>query len=262
MTPKIRELLAPEKQSAVDRLLGTPDLRPVTIDQLPRTLAAGLVERDGSAGRTVLVFPRMSKALWEGPPLVAFVTALREAASVGGPRPARVAGSLPLSSDILGSVRRDGPRASMLAFVGVLAVIVAMVRSKAAGLYVIASLTIAVMWLAAATMVLGVKVNFANFIAFPITFGIGADYAVNVITRYVQDGKKDIVGTIRATGSAVALCSLATIIGYSALLVAENRALFYFGLVAVLGEVACLATAVTLLPAVLTLVARHRGEPE
>ncbi|MDB4992988.1 MAG: exporters of the superfamily [Myxococcaceae bacterium] len=259
MTPAIRALIPPDKQSQVDRLLGTEDLSPFTIAQLPRSLTTGLIERDGTSGRTILVFPRMSKALWQGPPLVALVTALREAASVGGPRPARVAGSLPLSADILASVRRDGPRASALAFFGVLVVVLGMVRKKSAGLYVIASLTVAVLWLGALTMLLGVKVNFANFIAFPITFGIGADYAVNVMTRYVQDGRRDIVGTIRATGSAVALCSLATIIGYSSLLVAENRALFYFGLVAVLGEVACLTTAVTLLPAVLMLVDRRRA---
>jgi uncharacterized membrane protein YdfJ with MMPL/SSD domain len=102
-----------------------------------------------------------------------------------------------------------------------------------------------------------VKINFANFIAFPITFGIGVDYSVNVMSRYVQDGRRDVARTIRATGSAVALCSLTTIIGYSSLLVAENRALFLFGVVAVLGEVACLTAALTLLPALLVLMERR-----
>jgi uncharacterized protein len=258
MTPKMRSLVAPEKREALDRILGASDAQPITIDQLPRTFTIGLVERDGSAGRTVLVFPRATKALWEGPPLVAYAGALREAATVTEPRPARVAGSLPLSADILASIRRDGPIATLLAFAGVLLTVLAMLRRTAA-LYVIASLTVAVLWLAAATMAFGVKINFANFIAFPITFGIGADYAVNVMSRYDQDKKHDLVGTIRATGSAVALCSLTTIIGYSSLLLAENRALFLFGLVAVLGEVACLTTAVTLLPAVLMLVERRRS---
>jgi predicted RND superfamily exporter protein len=112
-------------------------------------------------------------------------------------------------------------------------------------------------------MVLGVKINFANFIALPITFGIGVDYSVNVMSRYVQDGRRDVVTALRATGGAVALCSLTTIIGYSSLLVAENRALFLFGVVAVLGEIACLTTALTLLPAVLVLMERrgHAGGP-
>ena len=68
-------------------------------------------------------------------------------------------------------------------------------------------------------------INFANFIAFPITFGIGVDYAVNVIARYMQDGERDVTGAVRSTGGAVALCSMTTIIGYSSLLLAKNRAL-------------------------------------
>jgi predicted RND superfamily exporter protein len=260
MTPKLRSLVAPEKREALDRLLGEEDPKPITLKDLPRTFTTGLIERDGTAGRTVLVFPRWSRALWQGPPLVAFVSQLRAAAVTGGPRPARVAGALPLSADILGSIQRDGPMTSGIAFLGVLVVVLAMLRHQATSLYVVVSLTVGVLWLTAAIMVLGVKINFANFIAFPITFGIGVDYAVNVMSRYVQDGRHDVPGTIRATGSAVALCSLTTIIGYSSLLVAENRALFLFGVVAVLGELACLSTALTLLPAALiVLERRHEG---
>jgi len=257
MTPKMRSLLSPERRADLDRLLGDEDPKPVTIADLPRTFLLGLLERDGTAGRTVLVFPRPSKALWEGDPLVAFVGSLRSAATVGGPRPARVAGSLPLSADILGSVKRDGAIASAFAFFGVLAVVMIMLRRQSTTLYVIGSLTVGVLWLVAGTMWLGVKVNFANFIAFPITFGIGVDYSINMMSRYVQDGRHNVERTIRATGSAVALCSLTTIIGYSSLLVAENRALYLFGVVAVLGELATLTTALTLLPAVLVLVERR-----
>jgi predicted RND superfamily exporter protein len=266
MTPKLRSLLAPERRADLERLLGDENAKPVTLSDLPRTFMIGLLERDGTAGRTVLVFPRPSgaRALWEGAPLAAFVERLRAAGAEAAPRPARVAGSLPLSADILRSIQRDGAITSALAFFGVVAVVVLMLRRHTTALYVIGSLTVGVLWLVAATMVLGVKINFANFIAFPITFGIGVDYAVNVMSRYVQEGRRDVVRTIRATGSAVALCSFTTIIGYSSLLVAENRALFLFGVVAVLGEVACLTAALTLLPALLVLMERrarsgHKG---
>lgn len=208
----------------------------------------------------MLVFPRQSRALWEGPPLVAFVSSLRNIGAEVGPAPARVAGSLPISADILGSIQRDGPLASALALVGVVAVVFAMFRRQSTTLYVIGSLVVGVLWMTAAMMVLRVKINFANFIAFPITFGIGVDYAVNMMSRTVQDEKRDVVRAVTATGSAVALCSLTTIIGYSSLLMAENRALYLFGVLAVLGEIACLAAALTLLPAtVLVLGARDRG---
>lgn len=257
MTPKMRSLVAPERREQLDRLLGDGELGPIVLGDVPRTFTTGLVERDGTTGRSVLVFPRQSKAWWEGHQLISFVEQLRDIASVDGG--ARVAGSLPLSADIIASVQRDGAITSVIALVGVLATVIATLRWQAATLYVIGSLLVGVLWLTATTMVLGVRINFANFIAFPITFGIGVDYAVNVVSRYTQDDKRDIGKTLRATGSAVALCSLTTIIGYSSLLVAENRALFLFGVVAVLGEVACLTTALTLLPAALVRMERRRA---
>ena len=117
------------------------------------------------------------------------------------------------------------------------------------------------LWLLAITMKLGIKINFVNFIAFPITFGIGVDYAVNVMARYLRDGGRDVVAAVRGTGGAVGLCSLTTVIGYSSLLVAQNVGLFLFGLLAVLGEICCLTTAVIVLPAVLTIV-RPRSSPK
>ena len=251
MTPKMRSLVPEDKKKAVDELLGAEDLKPITLADLPHRLTTAMVERDGTVGRTVLVYPRKSHALWEGPGIQAFARTLREAAVDGPERPGRVAGSLPLSADILSSIRHDGPLASAFAFAGVIVVVVLLFRWRATTAFVIATLAVGVLWLAGAAMGLGVKINFANFIAFPITFGIGVDYSVNVMSRFVADGERDVKGAVRSTGSAVALCSLTTIIGYSSLLLAENRALFLFGVVAVLGEVACLSAALTVLPAVL-----------
>ena len=72
------------------------------------------------------------------------------------------------------------------------------------------------------------------------------------MTRDLQDGSRDVTGAVRSTGAAVGLCSLTTTIGYSSLLLAKNRALFLFGLTAVLGEVASPGRpAVVALPALL-----------
>jgi predicted RND superfamily exporter protein len=141
---------------------------------------------------------------------------------------------------------------------GVIATVLLLFRLSIATPFVIGSLVVGVLWMLTATTALGVKINFINVIAFPITFGIGVDYAVNVMGRYLQDGRNDVTAAIRATGGAVGLCSLTTIIGYSSLLVAQNRGLFLFGLVAVLGEITCLTTAVAVLPAALLIYQRHR----
>jgi hypothetical protein len=254
LTPKIRSLMSAEQLQDIDRLLGEKPLSPITPAEVPAPLLTGLRERDGTLGREVLVYPRPSKSLWQGAPLAQFVAILRDHArttTTPGQAPARVAGSLPLSADILASVRRDGLRASVVALLGVIAVVMLLLKGASGGLLVVASLVVAVTWLLALSMGLGVRVNFANFIAFPITFGIGVDYAVNVVTRDEQANKSDIGSVVRTTGGAVTLCSLTTIIGYSSLLMAENRGLFSFGMLAVMGEICCLSTAVVALPACL-----------
>jgi predicted RND superfamily exporter protein len=258
VTPKIRSGLSDSDRRNLDRLIGErgPPER-VVASEIPPVLTAGLRERDGTVGRAVLVFPNPSSTWWRGETISTYVKALREVAEAPvaqGGRPARVAGAPPLSSDIIVSMTRDGPLASLLAFVGVAATVVIIFRRGIATPFVIGSLVVGVLWLMALTMRLGIKINFVNFIAFPITFGIGVDYSVNVMARYLRDGSRDVGAAIRGAGGAVGLCSLTTIIGYSSLLVAQNVGLFLFGLLAVLGEITCLTTAVVVLPAVLSLV--------
>jgi len=262
MTARMRASVPDDKRKDVERLLDEASDKPVTIDDLPRTFTTGLREKDGHTDRIVLVYPKPSKELWEGRALASFVTRLRDIAAdtapAGAPA-ARVAGSLALSSDILESIRHDGPRASLAALLGVIAIVLLLFRLTIATAEVIGSLLVGVAWLLGFSIAFNIKINFANFIAFPITFGIGVEYAVNVMTRYMQDGAKNTGAAVRATGGAVALCSATTIIGYSSLLVAQNRALFLFGLLAVLGEITCLTTAIVALPGWLEWRNRRRA---
>src|SRR5262249_42173616 len=91
-----------------------------------------------------------------------------------------------------------------------------------------------------------VKMNFFNFVAIPITFGIGVDYAVNVMQRVLNGG--GVLPALRLTGGAVVLCSLTTTLGYLALLGSVNQAVRSLGMVAVLGGGLCLCSALLLRP--------------
>jgi hypothetical protein len=75
--------------------------------------------------------------------------------------------------------------------------------------------------------------------------------------RYVLEG--DVGRAVRAVGGALVLCSTTTIIGYGALLAADNQALRSFGAMAILGEVATLFAAVTMLPAAVAVLRRPSG---
>ena len=79
--------------------------------------------------------------------------------------------------------------------------------------------------------------------------GIGIDYAVNIVQRYLIEGKGGVLQTVRQTGGAVVLCSLTTTLGYLALVSSVNFAVRSLGVAAVLGEISCLLAAVLVLPA-------------
>ena len=104
------------------------------------------------------------------------------------------------------------------------------------------------------------KINFLNFIALPITFGIGVDYAVNVFHRYREEkNRKDVhqnddlpvIKAVYHTGGAVVLASMTTTIGWCSLLIAGNQAFVSFGRLAVIGEITCVTVAVLVIPSVL-----------
>src|SRR5262249_28553709 len=98
------------------------------------------------------------------------------------------------------------------------------------------------------------KINFLDFVALPITLGIGVDYAVNVVLRARAEGRHASTEALASTGGAVALCSWTTTIGYGSLLLSANAGIRSFGLMAIIGEMTCLLTALTVGPALLALL--------
>ena len=100
---------------------------------------------------------------------------------------------------------------------------------------------------------LDIKVNFLDFVALPITLGLGIDYAINVAHRHDEEDIPDPITTIRTSGSAVLICSMTTMIGYGSLLVSENLAIRGFGTASLIGVVTTVMTALVLVPALLAI---------
>jgi predicted RND superfamily exporter protein len=167
------------------------------------------------------------------------------------------------------AIRTDGKTVTLVALTGVMLLVLVMFGPKGA-LPVLGSLALGLFWLVGA---LGLwdrmgehawrgaysKLNFMNFVAVPITLGVGADYAANIWARLRGDKKVSVADAIGDTGSAVALCSLTTIIGYSTLLLSRNHALRSFGLVADLGELTCLFAALVTMPILGRAILRRRA---
>jgi predicted RND superfamily exporter protein len=118
---------------------------------------------------------------------------------------------------------------------------------------VLLALVLGVVWTLGLATLSGERLNFLNFIALPITFGIGSEYPFNIFDRSRLLGG-DVTAAVKLHFGAVALCSYTTVIGYGSLLFADNQALRSFGRLATSGEIACVVAALLFLPSLLHLL--------
>lgn len=159
-------------------------------------------------------------------------------------------------------MKRDGTIATLASFLGVFLLVVISFGNLRSSLMVGGTLLVGTLWMLGLAALRGTKLNFFNFMALPMTVGIGVDYAINIYQRYTQEGLGSINLVLKRTGMAVFLCSLTTIIGYTTLIVADSQALASLGWLAILGEFTTLTAAMVGLPAVIAIIdGRRRTEP-
>jgi predicted RND superfamily exporter protein len=252
-----RDFVDGDARARFDELRPPDDLRVLAPGDLPRSVRRLFTERDGSIGRVATWFPREDLDVWDGRVLLRLAATVADVKLDDGRR-VRSSGRAVVFAAIIDAVVRDGPIITAASFMAVLILVLVVAPGRAAWL-IVGSLLVGSGWMVGAVAAAGVRINFLNFIALPITFGIATDYGANLCLRYEQEGRARLAEVIASTGGAVALCSATTIIGYGALLLADTRGLRSFGAAAILGEIACLTSALVLMPAVLTLVDARRG---
>jgi predicted RND superfamily exporter protein len=224
----------------------------ITAGTLPPLVRDQLEEKDGRIGYIISIRPAPQLDEWNGHDLIRFATAVRSLELPDG-ETVTTSGSSIVFADIVTSIASDGPRVTALAALGLIAMVAALVGRNRRAVAVLAATAAGSLLMVAMCALLGLKVNFLDFVALPITLGIGVDYAINVAYRHHHEGVPDPLATLKTSGSAVFVCSLTTIIGYGSLLISENLAIRGFGQASLIGEVACVATALVLVPALLSL---------
>jgi predicted RND superfamily exporter protein len=248
------QLADDEVQQDMAKLRPPESLRVITDADIPVEVKRPFIENDGTAGRVVLVYHEERTSVWDGRNLMRIADIIGEIPLDDG-TVVRSSGHAVIFAAMIRSIVHDAPLATGASLLCVSLLVFALAGRGGAAL-VVGTLIAGVLWMLGTAAWTGVRTNFLNFIAVPITFGIGVDYGINIYLRYRQEGRGRVGRAVRATGGAVALCSMTTIIGYAALLVADNQALRSFGSMAILGEVACLSAAIVGMPALLVLLER------
>ncbi|MBI4702093.1 MAG: MMPL family transporter [Deltaproteobacteria bacterium] len=261
--------MAPADWEKLRQYLPPKDLRPIGIEDLPEQVVGSFVERDGTRGRLVYIVPTRGRSVWDGKYLMLWADTFRTTALPDG-SVVKGSGHSVVYADMFLAVIEDAPRAMAVSLLATLLIVLLAFRGRASALWVVGSVLMGLCWMLGVLAVwkshLGpagievepLRLNFLNFVALPITIGVGADYAVNIMQRYRLAGGGDIRRVVVETGGAVILCSLTTILGYLALTLSINQAIHSFGIAAATGEICCLCAAVLVLPCALVWRARRR----
>ena len=160
-------------------------------------------------------------------------------------------------AEMIRSMERDGPLASFASLAAVAVVVLIATGNRRGAIAVLVSLVMGVIWMVGGAAWTDMKLNFLNFIALPITFGIGCEYPFNIFDRSRLLGG-NVKLAVERSGGAVALCSFTTMVGYGSLLFADNQALQSFGRLAASGEITCVICAMFVLPSLLTVWTQRR----
>lgn len=242
--------LSSQEQDRIASLKEELSEKPPTLEDVPKDITKHFEDLHHQPGAVVFVSPRAGMLLSDGRNLIRFADTIRDVVLPDG-RVLHAAGASLIFADLVDAIRREAPILTLASFLCVLLFVAFLVRSRHAAWVIVLCVGIGVITMLGVAAGFKIKLNFFNFIALPLTFGIGVDYAVNMVLRLSKDNLTHLEFAFRHTGIAVVLCSLTTTIGYSVLIVANNQALASFGVLAMIGEITCLLTAIILAPALL-----------
>jgi len=236
--------------------LRPPDqLRALGDADVPPSIAARFSEKDGTRGRLILAHAPVEMDADDIASLIGFSAAVRSLDLGPG---VVLGGSMFVFADVLQHMESDGPRATIAALVAATLVVLFLVGANRHGFITLLCCVSGTALMLACAWLLGLKGNVLDFIALPITIGIGIDYSVNIVMRERRDGPGSVAKALRTVGGAVIMCSFTTVVGYGSLLLSANRGIRSFGTAAIVGEATCLLAALALAPALLQLGRRRR----
>jgi uncharacterized protein len=254
LTPRVLHDLSDDERARVEEVNPPETLRVLEAKDLPALLRRRFEESNGTVGTVFYVKYKNGVSLSNGHNLLRIAKTTDNVQLPDGTRVLTASRST-VFAEMIRSMERDGPLATAVSF-GAVAIVVALsTRNRRGTVAVMTALVLGVVWMLGVAAWGSEKLNFLNFIALPITFGIGSEYPFNIYDRSRLLGG-DVTQAVKLHLGAVTLCSYTTIVGYGSLIVADNQALQSFGRLAAAGELACLFAALFVLPSILHVVKR------
>lgn len=170
-----------------------------------------------------------------------------------------------LSRGLRGEIRRDAVVSGLIGLALVIVLLWVDFRSVRSALLALVPLLVGIVWMLGAMVVLDVHLNFMNIFVITMILGIGVDYGIHVIHRFLEERERpggNVVDAVEETARGVLLAALTTIVGFGSLATSHYPGLVSMGMVSIIGTLATALVAIAVVPAWLAWRSRgaaHRG---
>jgi predicted RND superfamily exporter protein len=172
---------------------------------------------------------------------------------------AKVVGINLLSQTLRGQVKRDALLAFVVGSIVAFLIIVADFRAVWPALMSILPLGVGLLWMLGCLRLMGEPLNMMNIFVTTMIIGIGSDYGIYFVHRYLEDDGHHMERVIRETGTPIVIAALTTIAGFGSMSLSSYPGLRSMGYVSLLGTLYCMAATLTVLVAILTLTEKRKG---
>ncbi|MDC7233963.1 MAG: MMPL family transporter, partial [Spirochaetales bacterium] len=232
-----------------DRILHMASSEQVGLEDLPPMIKDSFLSVE-DASTLVSISPRMNP--WEGQFRNIFTAQV-------GTVTDRATGMILAADQMTQIADSDGKRAMMAALIAVFIILLFDFRN-----FKLTALTFVPLLLSFASLyglmsLFGIKFDFVNIISIPLLVGIGIDDSVHINHRYLLEGKGEMHTALARTGSAVALTTMTTMIGFASFIPSIMRAMRSTGIVLTLAMALAFLFSICFHPAVLVLANEKWG---
>ena len=247
LSARLEQMLLASLPGRLDALNASLDADYISLDTLPEQFQRFWVSADGK--RRVEIYPQQD--MQDNRALTAFVHAVQSVSPA-------VTGAPVINLEASAAVATAFGQAFLYAFIAITLILYLLLARKKDVVLVLIPLLTAALLTGAASVLIGLPLNFANVIALPLLLGIGVDSGIHIIHRFrtdLPDGK-NILAT--SSARAIIVSSLTTMGGVGNLALSPHAGTASMGLLLTLGIGITLVCMLLVLPALLTLIAHPR----
>lgn len=254
-----------DQKKTVAELQEKLDVTPVTIKDLPDWTKrlfreAGPAARPAQEGQEFayeyLIYVNEAIDHMRGDDARRFLGEVANVAEVSG-QELRIGSQSYIYTAMLDEIKSDGARMMGIALIVVVFILGFGFRSPIRGAVAMIPLTIGAFWMFGMMGWFGIKLDFFNVIIIPVVIGIGVDDGVHFYQRYLDKGRGSVGLVFRQVGSAVAMTSVTSMIGFGGLAVTNYAGLQSIGYVAITGITCTLLSTLLLMPSLLWMAEKY-----